>query len=256
MEPRYFVHVDVPPALRPAVALDQLCSRHGAPAFSFSLAAVKEITNWHPTPMPRPQVTVALLRELLAYTKNTSPYHDGITYDILASLRDAMLGIVVEIIEACFSSGNSSGIPEADFLALSKKFPHCFVSTSRPILNILTISKLLTLTGSHFVGKHVVGQGVIPPCQFAQFPHSSSADVLRVLHDTVLSRWEITGEFWMVSDDVVHVYGSMGHTNVLHTLLAAGIYLPLCGVPHGRICETDSHILWGTHHRYHAPYKL
>ena len=48
--------------------------------------------------------------------------------------------------------------------------------------------------------------------------------VLRVLHDTVLHRWETTGEFWMVSDDVVHAYGSMGHTNVLNTLLVGGVF--------------------------------
>ena len=31
----------------------------------------------------------------------------------------------------------------------------------------------------------------------------------------------------MVSGDVVHAYGSMGHTNVLHTLLAGGVSPPL-----------------------------
>ena len=87
-----------------------------------------------------------------------------------------------------------------------------------------------TLTGCHFVVKHVVGQGVIPPCQFAQFPHSSSADVVRVLHDTILSKWESTGEFWMVRDGIVPPYGSMGLKRVLHTLLAAGSYPPLASL--------------------------
>ena len=31
----------------------------------------------------------------------------------------------------------------------------------------------------------------------------------------------------MVSNDVIHAYGSMGPTNVLHTLLAGGVFLPL-----------------------------
>ena len=74
--------------------------------------------------MRRPKVTVALLRELLACTKSTSPYYDGVTYDILASLSDKMLAVIVEVIESCFSTGDPSGIPKPDFLALRKKFPH------------------------------------------------------------------------------------------------------------------------------------
>ena len=219
VKPEYIVHVDVPPALRPAVTLNQLRSRHGAPAFTYPLAEMKYITKWKPNPMPKQVVTVALLRELLAHTKKTSPYHDGVTYSILASLSDEMLEVLVEIMHAYFYTGNPSGIPEAEFLALRNKF----ISTCHPILNMVTLWKLLTLTGSHFVVKHVVGQGIIPRCQFAQYPHSSSADVLRVLHDTALSQWETTGEFWMVFDDIVPAYGSMGHTKQLHTLLSGGI---------------------------------
>ena len=75
----------------------------------------------------------------------------------------------------------------------------------------VTLWKLLTLTGRHFVVKQVVGQGIIPPWQFAQYPHSSSADVLRVLHDSVLTQWETMGEFWMVSDDVnLHIRQRFG----------------------------------------------
>ena len=224
VEPRYVVNIDVPPAHRPAVAPDQLRSRHGAPAVSLSLNDVRRITGWTPSPMPRPVVTVRLLRELLAHTKTSSPYHDGITYSILSCLSDDMLEIVVHIINACFTTGNPHDIPAAEFYALHTKPPHFFMATCRPILNMATLWKLLTLTGSHFIVRHIVSQGTTPPCQFAQYPHSSSADVSRVLHDTVLHWWETTGEFWMVSDDVVHAYGSMGHTNVLNTLLVGGVF--------------------------------
>ena len=73
VEPRYGVHIDVPPAHRPAVALDQLRSRHGASAFSSLLHDVKNIAGWMPTPMLKPVVTVSLLRKLLARTKSSSP---------------------------------------------------------------------------------------------------------------------------------------------------------------------------------------
>ena len=173
VEPRYEVHIDVPPAHRPAVALDQLRSRHGAPAVSLSLNDVRRITGWLPSPMPRPVVTVSLLRELLTRTRSSSPYHDGITYGILSCLSDDMLQIVVHIINACFDTGDPYDIPAADFFALRKKAPHFFVATCRPILNMMALWKLLTLTGSHFVVRHVVNKGIIPPCQFAQYPHSS-----------------------------------------------------------------------------------
>ena len=73
-EPRYKVNIDVHPALRPAVVLDQSRSRNSAPAISFSLDEVKQITRWMPTPMLRPVVTVRLSKGLLARTKSSSPH--------------------------------------------------------------------------------------------------------------------------------------------------------------------------------------
>ena len=68
-----------------------------------------------------------------------------------------------------------------------------------------------------------LGSGIIPPNQFALFPSSSPADLLRVVHDMALLRWDKGQEFWFVADDVRHAYGSVGHTTCHSSLLAAGV---------------------------------
>ena len=105
------------------MALDQLRSRHGDPAINFSLDDVKRITKWMPIPMLWPGVTVRPLTKLLARTKSSSLYHDGVTHSILANLSDDMLAVIVQIINACFTTGNPYDIPEAIFEHYAKRPP-------------------------------------------------------------------------------------------------------------------------------------
>ena len=128
----------------------------------------------------------------------------------------------MDLANRCFRTGDPFGIPEADFVAIRKKEPWCFISTCRPILNIVAMWKTITLAGAHFLKGHLLGSGIIPPNQFALFP-SSSPDLLRVVHDMALLRWSRGQEVWFVADDVRHAYGSVGHTTCHSSLLAAGV---------------------------------
>ena len=223
IEPRYWERRPLAPCGQGAAALGQLRAHHLDPGPYLTVSEVKEITGWDPPTMKVPVVTVKLMRWLLSKTHPSSPFHNGVTYRMIAALDDFVLEILCQIINCCFRSGDPLGIPQADFLALRKKAPYFFVSTCRPILNLSVFWKMVTLAGAHFLKSHLVTSGIIPPCQMAVYPGSSSLDVLRVMHDTVEHRWRNRLEFWTVFDDVVHAYGSIGHETAANCLQGGGV---------------------------------
>ena len=141
---------------------------------------------------------------------------------MIAGLNNAALKVLVSIINECFRTGDYMGIPAPDFLALRKKAPVFFIATCRAILNLITLWKVLTLVAGSLLRSHALKHGVITPKQFALYPVSAPAGLLRVFHDTIFGSWATSGESWAVLDDVSHPYGSIGHRTMRNLLLCAG----------------------------------
>ena len=225
VEPKYAVHLSVCPRLRAHVTLDQLCQRHLAPLSSLSVPYIRNMMGWaHLSDSFRfPLLTVPAIRLILDQTPHTTPFRDLVEYVLLRRLSDANLVVPVSFYNLLLQGARVPGMHHGDFTLLPKKQPNGIVGNGRPLSNLSVLWKVLSMHLAGHLQKFLCAQLRISREQFAMWERTSVVDVLRVVHDWLLSRWAQGLSAWLILDDVIHAFGSLAHDTVQAALLAVGV---------------------------------
>ena len=176
-----------PPALsQPHVALEQLRSKHLRPSHNLTLPLILAITGWLTTPLTVLPPDVETLHRIIAASPNSAPAHDGISFATLKLLEPRHLLPLVRVITLGLEGEPLPHVSEGTFFAIPKKNRGPFIADSRPIVNMTTLTKVITSWVRDLLRPHCLTHGYVTHHQFAAFPRCSTHDLIRVLHDTAL----------------------------------------------------------------------
>ena len=153
---------------------------------------------------------------------HTSPYRDLIEYVLLRRLSDDNLQPLLTFYNVVLLGARVPALHHGDFALLPKKAPHGIVGNGRPLGNLSVLWKILSMHLASTLQAFLCARGRVSHAQFAMWPHTSVADVLRVVHDWFLFRWSGGRQAWLVWDDVIHAFGSLAHATIRGTLMASG----------------------------------
>ena len=111
----------------------------------------------------------------------------------------------------------------AEFINLPNKQPHGPIANSRPLTNLSTMWKRTSALVKNHYHPSLVANCILLPDQLGIYPHRSSVELLRVLHDVWWDRSRRCLEPWVLSNDVRHAYRSLSHNTEHAVMVAAGI---------------------------------
>ena len=138
-------------------------------------------------------------------------------------MEDSQLSLTADLINDILRGSPVPQAHSADFINLPKKAPHCTIANGRPLTNLATVWKLTAGLPKNHYQPRLVANGTLPPHESGMYPHCSSVELLRVLHDVWWYGWRQLLEARVLSDDARHAYGSLSHDTEYGVLTAAGI---------------------------------